>query len=394
MLGQQAGGDGRRERAGERVGVRCGLVVHAGLDLAEILEAEPPAEDRGVGEQRLRLIGQVRGAPGDERPHRRGHEPLGVAREPPHAVDLLDHAAVAVGARHLLDDERDALGLRVHDRRAGLVDRTAEDRGDQRARLGLREPVDPHAPDQAHPLHVGDQVHRLGHERELLGADREQQEDRAVGDRAHDVAEQAQAVVVAPLEVVDQDRQRRLGRDGAERDGAQIEGAQEPAIGGQRREAGIVLARHRVEAPRDRLADLGAVPGGRRGGRRSHDRAREQERAAELLVGGDGDRREPGLRGHLARGQQQARLADAGLALERQPREPAGRRRGELLADRVLLGAAPDDRPRGPPHVQRHRGEGLEERRERRRARIGGGHVCGYPFGRRLRGYRWWPVAD
>ena len=42
-------------------------------------------------------------------------------REPPHAVDLLDHAAVAVGARHLLDDERDALGLRVHDGRAGLV---------------------------------------------------------------------------------------------------------------------------------------------------------------------------------------------------------------------------------------------------------------------------------
>ena len=247
----------------------------------------------------------------------------------------------------------------------------------QRARLGLREPVDPHAPDQSHPIHVGDQVHRLGHERELLGADREQQEDRAAGDRAHHVSEQPQAVVVAPLEIVDQDRQRRGGRDGAERDGAQIEGAQQPAIGGQRREAGVVLARHRVEAPRDGLADLGAVPGCRRGGRRSHDRAREQERAAELLVGGDGDRREPGLGRHLPGGQQQARLADAGLALERQPREPAGRGRGELLPDRVLLGAAPDDRARGPPDVQRHRREGLEERRERRRARIRGGHVCG-----------------
>ena len=130
VLGQQPGGDGRRERVGERVGVRRRLVVHAGLDLAEILEAEPPAEDGGVGQQRLRLVGQMCGAPRDERAHRRRHEPLGVAREPPHAVDLLHHAAVAVGARHLLDDERDALGLRVHDGRAGLVDRTAEDRRD------------------------------------------------------------------------------------------------------------------------------------------------------------------------------------------------------------------------------------------------------------------------
>ena len=44
----------------------------------------------------------------------------------PDAVDLLDQPALAVGERHLLDDERDALGLRVHHRRARRVDRTAE----------------------------------------------------------------------------------------------------------------------------------------------------------------------------------------------------------------------------------------------------------------------------
>ena len=35
------------------------------------------------------------------------------ATEPPHAVDLLERAGLAVGPRQLLDDERHALGLGV-----------------------------------------------------------------------------------------------------------------------------------------------------------------------------------------------------------------------------------------------------------------------------------------
>ena len=65
---------------------------------------------------------------------------------------------------------------------------------------------------------------------------------------ADDVAEQAEAVVVRPLEVVDQDRERPLGGEGAERDGAQVERAEQPAVGRERGEAGVVLSRHRVEA--------------------------------------------------------------------------------------------------------------------------------------------------
>ena len=249
-----------------------------------------------------------------------------------------------------------------------------EDRREELPRLRLREPVDLHAADEAHPIHVGEQVHGLGHERELLGPDREHQEDRARGVRADDVAEQAEAVVVGPLEVVDQDGERSLGGEGAERDGAEIERAQEPAVGRQGREARVVLAGHRVEAPRERLGGVGlrASAPDRLG--RSQDRAREQERAAELLVGGDRDRREPGRRGHLAGGEQQAGLPDAGLALER--RAPASRPVvAEASSWRIASCSAwrPTTGPAARWTCSAIGENGLEQRRERRRAhRIGG----------------------
>ena len=175
---------------------------------------------------------------------------------------------------------------------------------------------------------------------------------------ADHVAEQAQAVVVGPLEVVDQDGERPLGGEGAERDGAEIEGAEQPAVGRERREPGVVLARHRVEARAraPRRSRVGRAALDRRG--RPDDRAREQERAAELLVGGDGDRREPRGRGHLAGGEQQAGLADARLALEREPGEPAGAGRGELLRIASCSARPSDDGAGGPVDVQRHRREG------------------------------------
>ena len=136
VLGQQAGRDGRGKRLGEllRIGRRP---VHPELDLPEVLQAEPSAQDRRDGQQRLRLIGELRRAPRDQRLHRGRNQPLGVARQRPDPVDLLDHPVLAVGERHLFDDERDAFGLPVHHRGAGCVDRTAEHLRQELARRRL-----------------------------------------------------------------------------------------------------------------------------------------------------------------------------------------------------------------------------------------------------------------
>ncbi len=360
VLDEQAGHHGRLEAARELLGLASGP-VHPQLDLAEVLQAEVTAEHRREGEERRRLLGQVGGSARDECADRRGHHPLGVARQVPGAVDLLDQPLVAVGLRHRLDDEGHPLGLGVHHHHVAGVNGSAERLAEQLARLGLREPVHLHAPQQADAVHVGDQVHGLGHLRELLGPDREHQEDRARAVRAHDVPDQSQTVVVGPLEVVDQHRERPLVRERPERDGPEVERSEQAGIGGQRRETRVVPARHRVEA----RGEGGGGPGRSRGRARigrADDRAHQQERTSELLVRGDGDRREAILRRELVRGEQQSGLADPGLALEAQPGEPAGPRGGELLADRVELRLAADDRTRGAAGVEQHRRDRLEAR--------------------------------
>ena len=70
-----------------------------------------------------------------------------------------------------------------------------------------------------------------------------------------------------------------------------------------------------------------------------------RERPADLLVGRDRDAREPGSRGQLGRGEQEAGLADPRLALEGDRRQ-ATLGVAHLLGDRVELGAPADDRTR------------------------------------------------
>ena len=219
VLDEQTRRDRRRQDLGQLFGSGC-RPVHAELDLAQVLQAEAPAQDRRDGQQRLRVVGELHRPPRDQRLHRRRHQPLRVPGQRPDAVDLLDQPALAVGERHLLDDERDALGLRVHHRRARRVDRTAEHLRQEVARVRLREPVELEAAHDAHAAHVGDQVHRLGDDRELLGTDREHQEDRARPVGADHVPQQAEAVLVRPLEIVDQHGERPFGGQGAEGDGA------------------------------------------------------------------------------------------------------------------------------------------------------------------------------
>lgn len=146
VLHEQAGGHGRRHRFGERLQARL-CVVDPELDLAQVLQAEVSSQHGRLGEGRLRIVGEVRRPPRDQRSDGRRHQPFGVAGQRPDAVDLLDHPPVAVRVRHLLDDERDALRLRVHRRGARGVHGTAEDLLQERLGLRLAEPAEPEPPD-------------------------------------------------------------------------------------------------------------------------------------------------------------------------------------------------------------------------------------------------------
>ena len=100
---------------------------------------------------------------------------------------------------------------------------------------------------------------------------------------------------------------------------------------------------------------------------------RDEERPPDLLVGRDRDTGEAARRRELGRGEQQACLADAGLALEGHRGEAAGRF-VELLGDRIELGVAPDDRAGRAAQLDRERALGPDEGVERT--------PVGYPDGR------------
>ena len=127
VLEEEARLGGGRQRLGEHRGAAVFLVrPQPHLDRVEILEAEAPAEDGGVGEVLLRLVGQPGGPALDQRAHRRREQARGVLGERPHAVDLLDHPHLPVRPGELFHDEGDSLRLRVHRRRAREVDLPAE----------------------------------------------------------------------------------------------------------------------------------------------------------------------------------------------------------------------------------------------------------------------------
>ena len=157
---EEARPDGGRQRLGEHRGAAVFLVrPEPHLDRVEILEAEAAAEDCGISEVLLRLVGQPGGPALDQRAHRRREQARGVLGERPRAVDLLDHSQLAVRPGELFHDEGDTLRLGVHRRRARDVDLPAEHLLHELGRLQLREPVEPEAAHHAHALHVGDERH-------------------------------------------------------------------------------------------------------------------------------------------------------------------------------------------------------------------------------------------
>jgi hypothetical protein len=179
VFGEETGSNGWQQRVREDRRAAAFLVCpEMQLDRPEISEAEAPAEDRRVGQVLLRVGGQPRGAALDQRAHRGRQQPVGVSRERPRSVDLLDQSSVAVRPGQLLDDERDALGLRVHRRAARWVDLASEDLLDELGAFQLREPFEPEAADHPHSLHVGDEGHGFADRGQLLRTCGECEKDR------------------------------------------------------------------------------------------------------------------------------------------------------------------------------------------------------------------------
>ena len=340
------------------------LVAERQLDLPEILETEMPSEDGRLGERGLRLLRESPGPPRDQRLHGLRDESLRLAAERPHAVDLLDHPGLAIRPRELLEDERNPLRLAVDRRRARRVDPAAEHLLQQLGALDLREPVRPQSPNHPEALHVRDEVHRFRDEREFLGPDRGHQEDWARRVGAHDVAEEPQAVVVRPLQVVEQQGDRSFRGEGTHGHGAEVERPQQLLVGREAGQGPVLVA---LEGVRTSLQGLGGCGLRRRlpGGRRGHDRTREQEWTADLLVGRHHDRGEPPLDGDLLGGEQKPSLADPRFALDGERGESPALRHRQLLADRGLLRLPTDDRAGGAPHVQGKRRQRLEDSPQR-----------------------------
>ena len=360
MLVEQARVDRRSEDGGEVVRKRPRRAFPDGTQVAH---AEAPAEHAGVAEERQRVLRQPRGPARDQRPDRRGHESRRVPPEPPLPVDQLERAGIAMGPRELLDDERHAFGLGMHRGDRLPLDRAAEHLAQQLAGLDRREPPDAEPPDKAHPLHVGDEVDRLGHGRELVRPERQEQEDRAVRDAPDDVPKEAQGVVVGPLDVVDEQGDRPDAGQLPDGDAREVEGAQQPGVGQEALVAGLVAARDRVDDPAE-----GQLGGGALGGLAQRavreQAASDEERPADLLVRGDRDGREAGLGGDLRGGNEEARLADPWLALERHGGE-SGARLADLLRDRGALRRAADDRAGRASKLHGQRALRLDEGIER-----------------------------
>ena len=223
-------------------------------DRAKVSKAEASAEDRRVAERSPGPGRESCGTTVDEGADRRGDEPGRVAAEAPLAVHLLERSRLAVRPGQLLDDERNALGLGMHRRRRRGFDRAREHPLQELGSLQRAESAWSQPSDEAHPLHVGDEVDGLGDRGELVGSDGQEQEDRLVGVAPDDVPQEPERVVVGPLDVVDEERDRPDMRKRRDRNACEIECPQELRIGRQALESGFVSSRDRLDhAPDGRL---------------------------------------------------------------------------------------------------------------------------------------------
>ncbi len=341
-LPEESGRDGRRERVRQRRRAAAG-VPQPGPDGDEIRQSEAPAEHGRLGQGRLRRILEVRRPPLDERSHRGREQPFRLRVQPPGSVDALHEPGLAVAAHQLLDDQRDALCLRMEGGRTRRVDRTTQGSPQELGRLGLAEPCQGQPPDEAHPLQVGQEVDQLRGGCRLLGPHREHEQHLQRRLVADDVAEQAQAIGVGPLDIVQHQDEGSFQRHHADRARRFVQRAEHPLVRWKAAQCRIA-AGERVPCLVDRLDRRRACSVANR--RTREDPAGKQERPPDLLVRGHVDGHE--AFGHRSVGSrdQQARLADPRLARETDGKDPLPRTlQGGLQG--VQLHRAPDDTRRG-----------------------------------------------
>ena len=357
LLDEQTRRHRGRHQVAERHQVAIGrALIDPQANLPQILQAEVPPHQRRFGECGLRLQGEVRRPALDQGADGRGRQPFGIAPERPPLVRLLQHPRLAVGAGDLFDDERDPFCLAVDRGRGRGVDLSSEDLLEELRGLHDGEPRELQPPDHAHPFHVGDQRHRLRERGELLRPDREHHEDRARPLGPDDVPEETQAVLVRPLHVVDQQRERLFGRECTDGHGREVERAEQPLVGGHACERGVVTAAERRARREDRLLRRGAAHRLDHL-RRADDRPRQEERAAELLVRSHRDREEPAGLGALPRRQEEPCLPDPGLALDGQGAQPSAFGDADRVLDRGELGRSPHHGAAGAMLEETQRGE-------------------------------------
>ncbi len=215
---------------------------------------------------------------------------------------------------------------------------------------------------EAHPLHVRDEVHGLGDVGELVGAEVQEQEHRPLGDAADGIAEHPDRVIVGPLRVVDEQRDRLQVGQLLDRDAGEVEGPQQLGVRRERLEARLVSPAERVGHAPNR--DLRPRADGHLPQRAVAEEAPcDQERPPDLLVCRDRHRGESRLGGQLRRSEEESCLADARLTLERDRRQVAPGLPDGLFDGRQLH-RPPDDRARRAPELDIQRALRLDERVE------------------------------
>jgi hypothetical protein len=365
VLAQHARGDRLLQR-------RHQLVTAERPDLLEHVEVELAADDGGRGERVPAGIAEPGEAPPGDLAHAVGHAGLeqrdGAAEVPvgigEMAHDLLDEEGVAVGLAVQLLDER---------RRP----RTAAERAHERAGLGGVEACDVEPVERPLAAQAGEQ--RLERLAALVGPGGGEEERGLGGGRAHEVGDELERRLVGPVQVVEDDEQRRRAGDLGEqrRDGveeAEPLGAELPHV---QRARGAVRRRAELRQHDAQLTGARAEPAGERGERGAarpaaqhlHDRLIgrdpllveapvEDDRAVAVRVVGE-------LGG-------EPRLSDARVPGEHD--EPAGAARA--AAPRVVearrLGRAADESMPAADAVERGRpaagGDGRRRARRRERA--------------------------
>ena len=235
------------------------------------------------------------------------------------------------------------------------IDFAAKQLARELARLRLAESGEAQPAHDPHAFHVGDERGRLAHEGRFLRADGEREEQRARPARAHEVTKHAQRVFISPLRVVDEDGDRCDPRQRLEAKDSEIVRAHQPLVAGLRLEAGLDLARDRVQGTLDRL---GLRPADRRVARggSGEDGLPDEQWGMQLFVGRDGDGQEAVGGRELGEGSEQSGLADARLSLEGHDTEAALARRREFLAQRRDLDRPPDERSGRAAGVECQRG--------------------------------------